>query len=50
MAVRTIKVADKPTADGIKSTVENNAAKLDGITKFLELGGYQITRNMAWKQ
>ncbi len=39
MAVRTIKVADKPTADGIKSTVENNAAKLDGITKFLELGG-----------
>ena len=36
---KTIKVADKPTADEIKSTVESNAEKLDGIAQSLESGG-----------
>ena len=36
---QTIKVADKPTADEIKSTVESNAEKLDGIAQSLESGG-----------
>lgn len=36
---QTIKVADKPTADEIKATVEGNASKLDGITTYLESGG-----------
>lgn len=36
---QTIQVADKPTADEIKSTVESNAEKLDGIAQQLESGG-----------
>ena len=36
---QTIQVADKPTADEIKSTVESNAEKLDGIAQHLESGG-----------
>ena len=39
MAVQTVRVADKPTVDEVKSTVENNASRLDDITKFLEHGG-----------
>lgn len=36
---QTIQVADKPTADSIKTTVESNAEKLDGIAQHLESGG-----------
>lgn len=39
---QTIKVADKPTVDEIKATVEGNASKLDGITTCLESGGGYI--------
>lgn len=39
MAVQTVRVADKPTVDEVKSTVENNASRLDDITKFLKSGG-----------
>lgn len=42
---QTIKVADKPTADEIKATVEGNASKLDGITTYLESGGGRLSEN-----
>lgn len=45
---QTIKVADKPTADEIKATVEGNASKLDGITTYLESGGGETVRKLKW--
>ena len=44
---QTIKVADKPTADEIKSTVESNAEKLDGIVQELESGGMLSDPNLG---
>ena len=44
---QTIKVADKPTADEIKSTVESNAEKLDGIVQELESGGMLSDPNIG---
>ena len=51
MAAKTIKIADKQTPDGTRDITLSNGAKLDIITKILESGGgYQVTRNMAWKR
>lgn len=50
MAAKTIKIADKQTLDGTRDITLSNSAKLDIITKILESGGYQVTRNMAWKR
>ena len=44
---QTIKVADKPTADEIKQTVESNAEKLDGIVQELESGGMLSDPNLG---